>query len=530
MSKVISAEQAVGLIKDGSTLGFSALLISGFAEDMAVTIEKKFQETGHPANLTLVHGAGIGDARTKGMQHFAHSGLVKRWIGGHTGKAPAMGKLILEDGCEGFFLPQGVICLLWREIAAHRPGLVTKTGLGTFVDPRLEGGKINKVTTKEIVKVVQMEGQEWLFYPTFKVDVAIIRGTSADEHGNLTVTAEGALLECLPLAQAAKNSGGIVIAQVEYLAAAGTLHPKKVHVPGVLVDHVVIAPPELHWQSAGTIFNPAFSGDVRVPLGSIPEMPLDERLIIGRRAAMELEPGSIVNLGIGMPERVSAVATAEGAGDLMTLTTELGTIGGVPAGGDDFGMSYNADAFVEQQVQFDWYDGGGVDQAFLGAAEVDANGNVNVSKFKGHAVGPGGFINISQNAKKVVYCGTFTAGGLKIGVENGKLVIKQEGKGKKYVKKVEQITFSGAYAASVKQPVLFVTERAVFELLDGQLTLTEIAPGIDLEKDVLAQMEFKPRIAPNLKTMPAGIFQPKWGELRQILERKGSQVPQAKAA
>lgn len=530
MSKVISAEEAAALIKDGSTLGFSALLISGFAEYLAVTIEKRFQETGHPANLTLVHGSGIGDGKTRGMQHFAHPGLVKRWIGGHTGKAPAMGKLILEDGCEGYFLPQGVIVQLWREIAAHRPGLLTKIGLGTFVDPRLEGGKINKVTTKDIIKVVQLEGEEWLFYPTFKVDVAIIRGTTADEHGNLTVTAEGALLECLPLAQAAKNCGGTVIAQVEFLAEACSLHPKHVHVPGVLVDHVVIAPPEFHWQAAGTYFNPAFSGEIRVPMGAVPEMLLDERLIIGRRAAMELEPGSVVNLGIGMPEGVSAVAAAEGASDLLTLTTELGTIGGIPAGGDNFGMSYNAEAFVEQHVQFDWYDGGGLDQAFLGAAEVDAMGNVNVSKFKGHAVGPGGFINISQNSKKVVYCGTFTAGGLKVAVENGKLVIKQEGKGKKYVEKVEQVSFSGSYAASIKQPVLYITERAVFELLDGQLTLTEIAPGIDLEKDILGQMEFKPRIAPNLKPMLAGIFQPKWGELRQILERKDRKISQAKAA
>jgi propionate CoA-transferase len=258
-------------------------------------------------------------------------------------------------------------------------------------------------------------------------------------------------------------------------------------------------------------------------------MPLDERLIIGRRAAMELEPGSIVNLGIGMPEGVAAVAAMEGASDLMTLTTELGTIGGIPAGGVDFGMSSNAQAFVEQQVQFDWYEGGGLDQAFLGAAEVDSNSNVNVSKFKGRAVGCGGFINITQTAKKVVYCGTFTAGGLKVAIENGQLIVKQEGKDKKYVTQVEQITFSGAYAASTKQPVLFITERAVFELQDGQVTLIEIAPGINLEKDILAQMEFTPRISANLKSMLPAIFQPKWGGLRQIIEAKGRKVSGAKA-
>jgi propionate CoA-transferase len=296
-----------------------------------------------------------------------------------------------------------------------------------------------------------------------------------------------------------------------------------------LVDYIVIATPEHHWQAADTAFNPGFSGDIRVPINALPPMPLDERLIIGRRAAMELEPGSIVNLGIGMPEGVAAVAGLEGASDLMTLTTELGSVGGVPAGGGNFGLSLNAQAFVEQHVQFDWYEGGGLDQAFLGAAEVDSSGNVNVSKFKGRAVGCGGFINITQTAKKVVYCGTFTAGGLKVAIENGQLIIKQEGKGKKYVKQVEQITFSGAYAAATKQPVLFITERAVFELQDGQVTLIEIAPGVNLEKDILAQMEFVPRISPNLKPMPAGIFQPTWGGLRQVIETKGRKVSGAAA-
>jgi propionate CoA-transferase len=390
---------------------------------------------------------------------------------------------------------------------------------------------MNKATTEELVKVIELGGEEWMFYPTFKVDVAIIRGTTADEDGNMTVTAEGALLECLPLAQAAKNSGGIVIAQVEYLAKAGSLHPKKVRVPGVLVDYIVIAKPEYHWQSAGTAFNPAFAGDIKVPLNAIPELPLDERLIIARRAAMELTPNSIVNLGIGVPDGVAIVAGQEGAADLLTLTTELGSIGGVPApGNENFGMSFNAQAFVEQQAQFDWYDGGGLDQAFLGAAEVDRFGNVNVSKFKGRCVGCGGFINITQNAKKVVYCGTFTAGGLKVAVGDGKLSLQQEGKGKKYVNKVEQVTFSGAYAKKTGQPVLYVTERAVFELQNGEVTLIEIAPGVDLEKDILAQMEFKPAISPNLKSMPPEIFYEKWGGLRKIIAAKATKLARAAAA
>jgi len=541
MSKVISAEQAASLIKDGDTVGAAAIVMAGWPEDLAVAMEKRFLETGHPAGITLVHSSGIGDfvsgtessgfrPKGRGTNHFAHPGMVKRWIGGHTGLSPAMAKMIIDGEIEGYNFPQGVIAQLWREIAAHRPGVITKTGLCTFADPRVEGAKMNKATTDDIIKVIQLQGQEWLLYPTFKVDVAIIRGTTADEDGNLTATSEGCLLEWLSLAQAAKNTGGIVIAEIEYLAKSGTLHPKNVRVPGVLIDHLVIAPADLHWQSAGSRFNPAFSGDIRVPLNAIPEIPLNERLIIARRAAMELERGSTVNLGIGIPEGIAAVAGMEGASDLLTLTAESGTIGGVNAGGPDFGMALNAQAFVEQEAQFDWYDGGGLDQAFLGAAEVDPIGNVNVSKFKGRAVGCGGFVNISQHAKKVIYTGTFTAGGLKIAVENGTVVIKQEGKGKKYVKQVEQVTFSGAYATANKQAVIFVTERAVFELLDGQVTLTEIAPGINLEKDILAQMEFTPRISPNLKPMLAGIFQPTWGGLRRIIEAKSRKASEIKAA
>jgi len=527
MTKIIRPEDVAALIKDGATLGASALALAGWPEEVAMAIEKSFLETSHPAGLTLVHASGIGDWKTKGTQHFAHAGMVRRWIGGHTGLAADLAKMVIDGVIEGYCLPQGVICQLWREIAAHRPGVITKIGLETFVDPRLEGGKMNKATTEDLVQVITLRGEEWMLYPSFPVDVAIIRGTTADEDGNLTVEDEGALLECLPLAQAAKNSGGIVIAQVEHLAKAGTLHPKDVRVPGVLVDYVMVAKPENHWQSAATYYNPAFAGNLKVPLTSIPELPLDERLVIARRAAMELTPGSIVNLGIGMPDGVAIVASMEGASDLLTLTTELGAIGGVPAGGENFGMSFNAQAFVEQHAQFDWYDGGGLDQAFLGAAEVDLHGNVNVSKFKGRCVGCGGFINITQNCKKVVYCGTFTAGGLKVLVADGQLTIKQEGRGRKYVKTVEQVTFSGAYATRTRQPVLYITERAVFELREGVLTLTEIAPGVDLERDILAQMDFMPAIALDLKPMPAELFHAKWGGLRQhLLAKQAAATPE----
>jgi propionate CoA-transferase len=522
MSKVISADDAAILIKDGATLGASALGLAGWPEEIAIAIEKRFLVCGHPTGLTFVHASGIGDWKAKGPEHFAHPGMISRWIAAHAGLSPDMAKMITAGAFAAWCLPQGVISQLWRDIAAHRPGLITKTGLKTFIDPRLEGGRLNSATTTDLVKVITFEGEEWLFFPGFKVDVAIIRGTTADENGNMDVADEGALLECLPLAQAAKNSGGIVIAEVAYLARNGTLPPKTVRVPGVLIDHVVVSGPDNHWQSAGTRFNPAFAGRISVPLDEVPALAFNERLIIARRAAMELTPGCTVNLGIGVPEGVAAVAADEGAGGLLTLTTEAGTIGGIPAGGHDFGMSLNPEAFVEQQVQFDWYSGGGLDLAFLGAAQVDGDGNVNVSKFNGRFVGCGGFIDITQHAKRVVYCGAFTAGGLKVSVTDGKIAILTEGKARKYVKKVEQITFSGAYATKIKQPVLFITERAVFELQDGHLALIEVAPGIDIDKDILAHMDFKPLMPSAPKSMPIEIFQPKWGGLKAIITAKTS--------
>lgn len=520
MTKVIQADQVAALIRDGATLGASAITLSGWPEAVALGIEASFLASGHPADLTLVHSTGIGNWKDKGTNHFAHKGLIGRWIGGHTGLSPDMARMIIDGEMEGQCLPQGVLCQLWREVAAHHPGVVSKIGLGTFVDPRLEGGKMNKATTRDRVKVIQFEGEEWLLYPSIPVDVAIIRASTADEDGNLTMEDEGVLMEALPLAQAARNSGGIVIAQVERVVPRGTLHPKSVRVPGVLVDHLVVAQPEHHWQSAGTYRNPAFSGDQRIPLDAIPELPPDERLVIARRAAMELTPGSVVNLGIGVPDGVAIVAAQEGASDLLTLTTELGAIGGVPAGGRNFAMSFNADVFIEHQAMFDWYDGGGLDQAFLGAGEVDRHGNVNVSKFSGRCVGCGGFINISQATRKVVFCSSFTAGGLEVGVDAGRLVIRREGRSRKFVRDVEQVTFSGAYAAATGQSVLYVSERAVFELVGGVLTLTEIAPGADLERDILGQMDFTPDVSPNLKLMPAELFHATWGGLRAHLETR----------
>lgn len=520
MRKLITAAEAADKIRDGDTVCWTSVGLVGFCEEIAIAVENKFKETGHPRNLTLVHDSGCGDGRThRGMQHLAYEGLVSRLVSGHTGHAKNMGKLIQEDKIEAHLLPQGVMVTLWRQIAGKKPGVITKVGMGTYVDPRLEGGKASPSTKRDLVKLIDIEGEQWLLYKSFPVNVAVIRATTADENGNLTMDREALLLEALPMAQAAKNCGGIVIAQVQYLAKAGTLHPKQVKIPGVCVDYVVVARPENHMQTGTTAFSPSLAGDIRVPASRLDPMPLDERKLVARRAALELIPGKLVNLGIGMPDGVARVAAEEGVIDLINVTTEIGTYGGVPIGGADFGCTNNADAMIEHDAQFDYYDGGGLDMTFLGMGQVDQVGNVNVSRFGTRFVGPGGFINISQSAKMAVFCGSFNAGA-ELAIRDGKLVIEKEGKIPKFLQQVDQITFSGKYAASIGQRVMYVTERAVFVLEADGLVLTEIAPGIDLERDVLAHMGFRPRIATPLKTMDAGLFQPTWGGLAAVLDAR----------
>ncbi|MGB8265463.1 MAG: CoA-transferase [Candidatus Velthaea sp.] len=529
MAKIITAEQAAALIPDGATVGASGMQVM-WAEEVGVAIEQRFLATAQPRNITLVHGSGIGNWVNLGTHHLGHEGLVAKWIGAHTGAAPAMAHLIEQNKCQAYCIPQGVVVQLYREIAAKRPGIITKVGLGTFIDPRLEGGKINSVTTEDYVQLIQLAGEEWLFYPAFPIDVALIRGTTADENGNLTMDEEALLFEHLPLAQAAKNSGGIVIAQVKYLAEAETLHPKKVRVPGGLVDYVVVAarPEQTHMQTAAEFYNPAFSGDVKMPLGDVERLPMNERLIVARRAAAELHPHVFVNCGVGLPDGIGSVAAEEGVTHLITLTTEAGAIGGAPGvdtkhgrANFNFGVEYNPAALIEHQVMFDFYDGGGLDVAFLGLAQTDKLGNVNVSRFSGRAMGVGGFVNIAQGAKKLVFCGTFTAGHLEVTIVDGVLKIVKEGTVTKFIDAVEEVTFSGPHSATLGQLVVYVTERAVFELRDGRMTLVEIAPGIDVERDVIAHMDFRPEIASDLRTMAPEMFALHWGKLREIIETNG---------
>jgi propionate CoA-transferase len=501
----ITADEAARLVADGD-----AILISGSGgghsvpEALLAAVERRFLAEGKPQGLTSVSVVGVGDRAELGASHLAHEGLLKRAITSALVDSPGLVRLAAANRIEAYTLPRGVLSQLMRDMAAGRPGLLTKTGLHTFVDPRQQGARQSPCTPPDFVEVVNLAGEEWLFFKPVPVSVAFLRGTTADEDGNVTMEQEAVFGEMLAMAQAARCVGGIVVVQVKRMARRGTLPAKDVKIPGILVDFVVVDPEQR--QTYATDYDPSYSGELRIPVGDIKPLPFGPRKVIVRRAAMELFPGAICNLGAGVSTGLSTIAAEEGLLDAVFLTNEQGLIGGAPITGRDSGGAQNFSAMIEQPAQFDFYDGGGLDLAFLSFAEVDAEGNVNVSRFGDRIIGVGGFINISQNAKCVVFGGTLTAGELDVGWENGRTVIRKEGRHRKFVPKLEQVCYSASMGRERGQVALFVTERAVFRVGADGLELIEVAPGIDLERDVIAQMGFRPRVAPDLKPMDARIF------------------------
>lgn len=506
--QIITSVQAAAMIKSGSTLCSQGMGGNDVAEELMLELEKRFLETGQPEHLSWIHSSGQGDKGNRGLNHMAHEGLLDWIVGGHFGPATKIQDMIAQNKLQAYNLPQGVISHMFRDMAAKRP-TISRIGLETFVDPRVEGGKLNAMTTEDIVELMELDGMEYLrYHHVKKPDYALLRGTYADEHGNISLKEEPCYLESLQVAQAVKNNGGIVFVQVKEVVPYGTLDMRRVRIPGTLVDYVVpVSDMRNHMMTFDEQFNPSYCGNCRRLI--VPEtgkLKLDAKKVVSRRAAMELRPRSVINLGIGVPEGVGKVADEEGIRSDLTLSIESGPIGGVPVSDIGFGASMNPDCILFQSTQFDTYDGGGLDLAYLGLAEADRFGNVNVSKFGPKIAGAGGFINITQSTHDVIFCGTMTAGGLKVDVKDGKLTILQEGKIKKLVKDVQQITFSGNHANRTGQNVLYITERAVFQLRPEGMTLIEIAPGIDLQTQVLDQMEFAPQIAADMKLMDERIF------------------------
>ncbi|WP_346206871.1 acyl CoA:acetate/3-ketoacid CoA transferase [Caldifermentibacillus hisashii] len=503
---ILTPEAAVKLIPNEATVAICGA--GGGLNEPTLILEelaRQYKENQRPKDITLYHTSGIGDRATRGLSLLAQKGLVKRVIGGHWGQSPKLAEMAERNEIEAYNFPQGVMSQLLRATAAGQPGLITHVGLGTFIDPRQQGGKLNEKTKEDLVKLIDIGGKEYLFYPSIYPDVTIIRGTTADTEGYITMEDEVAFMDALPMAQAAYNNGGIVIVQVQKLVKSQSLHPRAVKIPGYLIDAVIVNPNQTQLYT-GTV-DRFVSGDYVMEIEDVDPMPLTERKVIARRALAEVKPGDIGNVGVGISDGIGVVAGEEGVADDITLTVELGPIGGVSAQGIYFGATVNMKALLDMPAQFDFYHGGGLDVSFLSFAEFDQYGNVNVHHFNGKIVGTGGFIDIAQNSKKVIFSGTFTAGGLKTSINEGKLSVLQEGKFQKLVNEVSGITFNGRDAIKNGQEVLYITERAVFKLtLDG-LELIEIAPGMDLEKDILAHMGFRPIISPQLKEMDPKLFQ-----------------------
>ena len=455
-------------------------------------VEQRFLTSGAPRDLALVHSLGIGDRKTRGVNRFAHEGLVRKVIGGHWVWSPRMQDMARANAIEAYVLPGGVVMQLYREIGAGRPGLISRVGLGTFIDPRIEGGRMNARAKDSLVDVMTIGGEEFLFYKSFPVHVALLRGTYADDEGNISLAEECANLDIQACALAAHNSGGKVIVEVRERVKAGALPAHSIAIPGPWVDAIVVAPDQT--MTYDIAFDPAMAGLRRLPPHEAPAPALDERQAIARRAAHELRDGMVVNFGFGIPDAVAALVAADVRAGRYVQTIEHGVYGGELLTGSIFGFSRNASAMIDAPTQFDFYAGGGLDIAFLGFGQFDAQGNVNASKLGGVPVGPGGFIDIAQNARKVVFCGAFDAKGSEVAFEGERVSVRRHGAIRKLVRAVDQITFSGAEALRRGQEVLYVTERAVLRLTRDGVALIEVAPGVDVQGDVLSQMDFTPSV------------------------------------
>ncbi|MFC3059468.1 acyl CoA:acetate/3-ketoacid CoA transferase [Paenirhodobacter populi] len=514
MSKVKSAQEAVGLVREGAMVAVNAS--SGLLCPDAVlkALGERFEREGAPRGLTTIHPIAAGDMfGSPGVDHIAFPGMISRIIGGSypsgpsNAEPPRIWQRILANDLAAYNLPSGVVFDMLREGAAQRPGVLTKVGMDTFVDPELEGGAMNAVARDApIVRRVAFEGEDWLYFPALRPDVAIIRATTADENGNLTFENEGATLGAMEMALAAHNCGGLVIAQVKRVAAQGTLKPHDVRVPGILVDVIVEAPDQL--QTTATVYDPAISGEIFRPLSSFQMAAFNPGKVIARRVAQELKSGWAVNIGFGISANVPRILIEEGLHGAVTWVIEQGPVGGVPLLDFKFGCASNAEAFVASPHQFSYFQAGGFDCSLLSFLEIDAEGSVNVSRLAAtphRTAGAGGFVDITARARKIVFSGNFNAGA-KMRIEDGRLVIDREGKVAKIVPKVDQVSFSGRRAVAQGQEVSYVTERCVLRLLPEGLTVTEIAPGIDLQRDVLDQAATPLRVAENLRVMDAALF------------------------
>ena len=504
---IITARHAADLLRDGMTVAASGFGGGCHPEAISAAVEERFLESRRPRDLTLLFAASTGDRKTRGMGHFGHEGLVRCVIAGGWRGTPRLGELALAEKIEAHCWPQGVIAQLYRAIAAGQPGVVTRIGLGSFMDPLHGGGRMNASTPVGLVERVSLRGRDWLLYPAMPLDCVLLRGTTADEDGNVSTEHEAFPLDLLAMAQAGRNSGGLVIVQVKRIATRGSLDPNTVRVPGHLVDHVVVCDdPDLHAISFGEIDNASYTGRLRIANDQRAKLPMSIDKVIQRRAFLEmpLVGYPTINLGIGIPAGIGRIAAEEGF-DAFTMTIESGVIGGVPAEELSFGAATNPVAIIPQAAQFDFYDGGGLDVAFLGMAEVDVRGAVNVSRFGRHVVGVGGFTNIAQTAGRVVYVGTFSAGGADIDVHDGRLVIRRDGRSCKIVKRVAHVS-SDPSAGPPDQKLTVVTERAVFQMRDDRLTLTEVAPGIDVRRDVLDRLPPDIAVADTLQPMATKLF------------------------